>query len=92
MNYIKALFFILILLTNTAANAQQPDMQTLMDAVQCSSKCVDQQTECFVKLEPSCKQANDKSACYEECNATYTTCLGGCNQPLLDGSSDSAAQ
>ena len=92
MNYIKTMLFLVFFSATSAANAQQPNMQMLLDAVQCSSNCVDQQTECFAKFEPTCKQAKDKSACYEECNAAYATCLGGCNPPSPDGASDSAVQ
>ena len=92
MKFVIATLFLLCITAYSATNAQQPDMQALMGAIQCSSNCVEEQNQCHIKLEPSCKQAKDKSACYEECNAAYATCLGGCNPPSPNVFSDSAAQ
>ncbi len=79
-------------LASCGAYSQQIDITGFTELMVCQSACVDQMDECSVKLEPKCKNTKDKSACYELCDKTYSSCLGECAKIAPDFSSLPKAQ
>ncbi len=74
-------FFALTNQSGSNAVAQESPFETIASFTLCNSGCVDQMNECTVKMKPQCQNAEDKSACYEPCNAAYSACLGTCPPP-----------